>query len=294
MGEQPMDPEMKALLEGIEVPDEDVEVIREIGASKGAPKSLAEAAAAVEDWTNTGPLQDRKYSTDERPPDAVFRRRTSTTVLGMLVVALVAIVGYRVTRPPPPIVVGDPLDFVTVMAPLAAAGPAMEPEWSIPRGASDSLSERGRAVRVGSLLVEFERANLRGDSTAQVFADAVSALVSDVPDGGVDVAAVFASGGDGARSAEARHALAPFVRAAPMALGGWVQAARVAALAGDAGFFASQQSRGAVLQLVALKGLTPEAEAVCDRLDTLLHRRGRPDFSAVSAALEVVQRELAN
>ena len=293
MSEQPLDADVKALLDGIHAPDEAAEVVRDISVPRGAPKTLAEAAAAVSDWTNTGPLQDRKYSTDERPPLEAARRRASFYVLGVLALALIGIVGFRVTRKPPPIVLGDPTDFIAVLAPAAAAGPTVQPEWSIPRGASDSLTERGLAVRIGALLVEYERASAREDSTAQVFADAIAALVAAVPDG-ADVAAVFATGGKDARAPEARHALAPYARAAPMALGGWVQAARVAASARDAGFFESRESKSGLAYLLALTGFTPEVEAARDRLDTLLHRRGRPDFSAVGDALELIQRELAN
>lgn len=293
MSEKPLDADLKALLDGIQAPNEEVEIVHEIGASPGTPKSLAEAAAAVADWTNVGPLHDRKYSTDERPPLDVVRRRASAYVLGVLAVALVGIVGFRLTRKPPPIVLGDPVDFVAVLSPVAAGGPTVQPEWSIPRGASDSLTERGLSVRVGALLVEYERASARDDSTAQVFADAIAALVAAVPDG-AEVAAIFATGGKEARSPEARHALAPYARAAPMALGGWVQAARVAASAADAGFFESRESKSGLAYLLALTGFTPEVETARDRLDTLLHRRGRPDFSAVGDALELIQRELAN
>lgn len=293
MAEKPLDPELQAMLKGIEVPDEDVEVVREIGAGPGAPKSLADAAAAVADWTNTGPLQDRKYSTDERPPLERARRKRTTIALVLLVVAFAGVVGFRFFRKPPPELPSDPIAFVAVLAPIAASGPAMAPQWSAPRGASDSLSERGLGVRIGALLVEYERAELRGDSTSQVSGDAISALLANLPDG-VDIAATYASGGVEARSSNARHALAPFVRAAPMSLGGWLQAARIATRAGDAGFFASKESRGELARLLALRGASPEVEAARDRLETLLRRRGRPDFAAVADALETVQRELAN
>ena len=293
MSDKPLDADLKALLDGIHAPDEAAEVVRDITAPRGAPKSLAEAAAAVADWTNTGPLQDRKYSTDVRPPLEAARRRASCYVLGVLAVAFVGIVGFRLTRKPPPIVLGDPIDFVAVLSPVAAGGPTVQPEWSIPRGASDSLTERGLSVRIGALLVEYERASARDDSSAQVFADAIAALVAAVPDG-ADAAAVFAAGGKEARAPEARRALAPYARAAPMALGGWVQAARVAASAADAGFFESRESKSGLAYLLALSGFTPEVETARDRLDTLLHRRGRPDFSAVGDALELIQRELAN
>jgi hypothetical protein len=180
--------------------------------------------------------------------------------------------------------------FVAVLSPAAAASAGLAPEWSVSRGVSDSLSERGRAVRIGALLVEFERAAARRDSTAPRWADAIAALLADQPDG-IEVAAIFAGGGDDARAPDARHKLAPLVRAAPMAVGGWLQAARVASAAGDAGFFASAKSRQSLAALLAMPGVPAEVQAARDRLEQLLSRRGRPAFAV---ALQLIQSELAN
>ena len=293
MSDRPLDPErLKELIGEIDPLVDEVEVVHEIGASGKNAKSMEEiaAAAVAEIEKNTGPR--RKYSTDERP-ELAPRRRWSSVLLAALVMTFSGVVGYRFFRPPSPVLPSDPIAFIGVLSAAAAAKPTVEPEWSVPRGASDSLSERGMAIRIGALLVEYERAAARGDSTAQVFGDAISALVTNVPDG-IDVATIFAAGGADARSSTARHALAPLVRVAPMALGGWLQAARVAASAGDAGFFVSRESRAGLTQLLALRSPSPEVEAARDRLDTLLHRRGRPDFAAVADALETIQRELAN
>lgn len=294
MSEKPLDPErLKELVGEIESPADESEFIHDIDASGHAPKSMAEiaAAAVAEIEKNTGPR--RKYSTDDGPGAVqVGRSRTSLFVLA-LVVAIAVGIGFKAFRKVPLPVPGDPVDLVAVLSPTAVAAASLAPEWSATRGVSDSLSERGRAVRIGSLLVEFERASVRGDSTAQHFADAIAALLVDQPDG-AEVAAVYAAGGDNARLPDARHALAPLARAAPMAVGGWLQAGRVAAAAGDAGFFASVKSRESVMQLLAMRGTTSEVDAARDRLDTLLSRRGRPDFAIVADALELLQRELAN
>ncbi|MDP1861959.1 MAG: hypothetical protein Q8K82_25085, partial [Gemmatimonadaceae bacterium] len=226
------------------------------------------------------------------PPDVVIRRkRTSYVVLAMVCAGAVFAWSRVLHRPPP--VPSDPVELVTVLSPAAGASPALAPEWSVVRGVSDSLSERGRATRIGALLVEFERAWVRNDSSAQAAGDAIAALLANEPDG-AEVGALFAGGPAEARLPSARHALAPHVRAAPMGVGGWLQAARVAAAAGDAGFFAGTQSKESLALLLDMPGVTPDVQAARDRLDTLLRRRGRPDFAAVSDALELLQRELAN
>lgn len=187
-----------------------------------------------------------------------------------------------------------------MLSPAAAAGPALAPEWDVVRGVSDSLSERGRAVRVGALLVEFERAWLRGDASSEAPGDAIAALLASQSDG-AEVGGLFAGGPVAARLPGARHALAPLVRAVPMGIGGWLQAARVAAAAGDVGFFAGTRSKESLALLLAAPGVTPETQAARDRLDKLLQRRGRPDFGAVAGGVgggaegvgELVRREVA-
>lgn len=234
----------------------------------------------------------RKYSDNERPPDVVIRRKRTSYVVLAMVCAIAVFVWSRVLHRSPP-VPSDPVELVTVLSPAASAGPALTPEWSVVRGVSDSLSERGRATRIGALLVELERAWVRNDSSAQAPGDAIAALLANQPDG-AEVGALFAGGPAEARAPLARRALAPLVRAAPMGVGGWLQAARVAAAAGDAGFFAGTRSKESLALLLAMPGVTPDVQAARDRLDKLLHRRGRPDFAAVSDALELLQRELAN
>jgi hypothetical protein len=269
-------------------PEEDV---REIAASPDALKgTLAEAAAtAMAQLKASGP--GGGVATPPPPPPVSRRRRVGPLVLVYLL-GIVSGAGVERFRRAPEVPPPDPLQLIAILSPAAAAAASAAPEWSAYAG-GDLLSERGRAIRLGGLLVEFERAAARGDSAAQVFAEAISAIVVEIPDG-TDVATLYAAGGDRARSSSTRRALYSFARAAPLALGAWIQAARVAAAAGDAGFFASRKSREELAYLLRLPGITPEASAARDRLETLLTRRGLPDFGAVSGALEVVQRELAN
>lgn len=232
----------------------------------------------------------RVYSTDERPPDVVIRRsRVSTVVLGLLIVAAVFTWKHVLTPPPPPIP-GDPVDVVAVLSPAARLAAPLPFEWST---AGADLGERARAIRIGGLIVELERAAGRGDSTvARRFADDIAALVAGLPDG-AEAAGLFASVAT-ARLLSSRHALAPFARAAPMALGAWLQGARVAAGNGDVGFFASRQSKESMRLLALIPGASPEVTAASERLETILQRRGLPDFGAAMGALDLLQRELAN
>lgn len=292
MRKKPLDLErLKELVGEPDAPADADEFVHEIaatGSRRSVRKLAATAVAAIE--ADVGPR--RKYSSAVRPPLLEVNRRRTSYYLLALVTLVATIAWYRALHRPPP-VPSDPISFVAVLSPAAATSVGLAPEWSVTRGVSDSLSERGRAVRIGSLLVEFERAAARRDSTAQRWADAIAALLTDQPDG-VDVAAIFAVGGDAARTPDARHKLAPLVRAAPMAVGGWLQAARVAAAAGDAGFFASARSRQSLAALLAMPGVSAEVQAARNRLQQLLSRRGRPAFAVVADALQLIQSELAN
>jgi hypothetical protein len=268
--------------------DDFVHEIAPVRSPKSLEKLTAAAVAAIE--ADVGPR--RKYSPSVRPPALQVNRKRTSYYLLVLVTLVATIAWYRALHRPPP-VPSDPIALVAVLSPAAAASVALAPEWSVTRGLSDSLSERGRAVRIGSLLVEFERAAERRDSTAQRWADAIAALLTDQPDG-VEVAAIFASGGDAARTPDTRHKLAPLVRTAPMAVGGWLQAARVASAAGDVGFFASAKSRQSLAALLAMPGVSAEVQAARNRLQELLSRRGRPAFAVVGDALQLIQSELAN
>jgi hypothetical protein len=280
---------LRHLVGGHEGPKRRTSGTREIGGS--AELSMDElAAAAIADIESNKPR--RKYSTDDRPPEVhIGRSRVSTVILGVLIVVAV-FVARNALKPLPPPIPGDPVEVAAVLSPAARAASALVPEWTSAHGPNGPIGERERAIRIGGLIVEMERAVARDDSTAQVYSDAISALLSEVPDG-AEVAGLFATV-DEARLLTSRRALAPFAREAPMALGAWLQGARVAAAAGDVGFFASLRSKESMRLLLGLPSVSPEVETARGMLDTILRRRGRPDFVAVSGALEVLQRELAN
>jgi len=292
MADHPLDDErLRELITDGTPPVSDGDTVRDIGGAERQRLDALADAAVADIEAERGPR--RKYSTDERPPDVVIRTRRIESYLALaLVSGVAAFAWYRALHRPPP-VPGDPVEFVAILSPQAASSPALAPEWDVVRGVSDSLTERGRAVRVGGLLIEFERSWVRDDSSARRSADAIAALLVDQPDG-AEVAGIFASGNVEARLPTTRHDLAPLVRVAPMGIGGWLQAARVAAAMGDAGFFTSARSRESMRLLLDMPAVTPDVQTARDRLNELLARRGRPDFAAASGLLESLQRELAN
>ncbi len=292
MPDKPLDIErLKELVGQPQASADGDEFVHQIAAPRRKPESVDQLAAAAVAAIEASRGPRRQYSSDA-PPVMVIDRKRGSYVFLAIAIGVAIWVGLRLVHRTPP-VPSDPVELVAALSPRTVATPGLAPDWDAVRGASESLGERARAVRIGALLVEFERASVRDDSTAQPAAEGIAALLVNEVDG-AEVAGIFAGGGREARSPEARHKLAPLVRAAPMGVGAWLQASRVAAAAGDIGFFAGVRSRESLALLLAMPGITPDVEAARDRLDTLLHRRGRPDFAAVADALALIQRELAN
>ena len=148
MRDKPLDLErLKELVGEPAAPAGEDEFVHEIAPARSptsVEKLAAAAVAAIE--ADVGPR--RKYSSAVRPPALEVNRKRTSYYLLALVTLVAAIVGYRTLHRPPP-VPSDPIALVAVLSAAAAAsaGPA---EWSATRGVSDSLSERGRAMRSGA------------------------------------------------------------------------------------------------------------------------------------------------
>jgi hypothetical protein len=175
---------------------------------------------------------------------------------------------------------------------LATTGTALPADWDpspwgSTRSASDPMTPRARAVRIGARLVELELA-LRGqDPAAARTAAQVGLLLGELPGSGPAVS-IF-------RDIQAR-AGAPWAElepqmeqgseaAAAMAgeddvrLGAWLQAARIAAGRRDIEFFRTRATSAA---LDPLQG-DPATRAAAERIRTLTSTEGTPDWDALSA-----------
>lgn len=212
------------------------------------------------------------------------------------------------TAPPTPDAVapapnGMP-SYVALLAPEArAAGLPAGWEgrpWRTTRGAGDPLTPEARGVRVGARLTDMELAVAAGDAAAaRGTAAEVAALLDEVPGGGAAAAAYRALGGSGMLSvgapgaaalARARRDAALVAGAGDVALGAWLEAARVAAARRDAAFFQTAESRAALGRVRGSGGV--ETQGAADRVAAAAGREP-PAWERLGAELTMLLRTLA-
>ena len=170
----------------------------------------------------------------------------------------------------------DPARFVALLAaPSASLPPAWDGRpWTTTRGAGDPLTAASRAARLGARLVDLELAVRTRDARTAPLAAEVAVLLRDVP-AGSPAAAIYR---DVSRSAGAPSdslaellerggvAAAALVGVEPVALGAWVETARLAAATHDIHFFRDDASRDALTRVSQLPDIAPSARAMLDRV----------------------------
>lgn len=142
--------------------------------------------------------------------------------------------------------------------------------WPTSRGGGDGLSDDARAVRAGAYMVDLELAIRARDAAAtrQLVADA-QALMQNGSMGGMvssSLAPIAAgAGGDPSELVpqlnEASATAAGLLDGERLALGAWLEAARVAAVHEDAQFFREARSRRTLSRADALVGDNEQARA---------------------------------
>lgn len=200
-----------------------------------------------------------------------------------------AIVGAPAPNGPP--------SYVALLAP-EARGAGLPPAWDgtpwrTTRGAGDPLTPEARAVRVGARLTDLElAAAARDTASVRAVAAEVAALLDEVP-GGAGAAAGYRALGtsaaaDGAALARTRRDAALVAGEEFVALGMWIEAARVAAARRDAGFFRTAESRAALGRArgsVAGRALAPD---VMPRLERALDGGGDPAWADTQRGLSAL------
>jgi hypothetical protein len=210
-------------------------------------------------------------------------------MLGAVAAGLVGIAVLRTSMAPPSTVVADVTGGLT-------AAPLGVPEWNAVRSSDGALTDRGRAVRMGVLLVQYEFAARRGDSAAASRAAMITALLDGVPGGSAaamrwrEVAGRARQPDQQARAADVSVAQS-LVDPELVRLGAWLESARAAAAVGQAAWFDANDATP-VARAAKSGAATPgerEALAAVERA-----MKGRPlDLAAVSATIIAAERVLA-
>ncbi len=182
---------------------------------------------------------------------------------------------------------------------LAATGTALPTDWDpspwgSTRSATDAMTPRARAIRIGARLVELELA-LRGqDPAAAGTAAQVATLLGELRGAGPAVSRFRQiQERAGAPWPELEPLMEEASDAADLAgeddvrLGAWLQAARIAAGRRDAGFFGTRAAEAALDHLQD----DPANRDAGERIRTLTSAEGTPDWNTVASHLsEILDR----
>ncbi|MEO6525470.1 MAG: hypothetical protein ABIP93_02485 [Gemmatimonadaceae bacterium] len=146
--------------------------------------------------------------------------------------------------------------------------------WGTTRGASDPLTPEARAVRVGSRVTDLElAAGARDTAATRAIANEVAALLEEVPGAGA-VSSTYRSFAGAAADTEAlsraRRDAALVAGQDDLALGLWLEAARVAAARRDSAYFGRPESRASLARARGSRAVQSLAPASMSTLDAAL------------------------
>lgn len=204
--------------------------------------------------------------------------RWAAPAAGLLAAGLVGVLVLRPSR-------GDSVvaDVTRDLHGVALAPPA----WTATRAIDSPITERGRAVRLGVLLVQHALLSRTADRAATDRAREIAALLEGIP-GGSAVAGEWRGGASVPRDAAARaESLADpdFVR-----FGAWLESARTAAAARDTAWFETH-GVGPVERVRAASDLSAAGREVISAVRRTASARPL-DFAAVSAIVVAAEGEL--
>lgn len=307
MNDPAMDPQrIAAMLDGRLDAADRQRLIEELAASDDALGAYADAAAVLRELERDGVIEPRatdaeSAATAPAPPFAARAQRPTTVtplagapgrkrttsrgrivrwaaLAAGIVVMIAAPVLWQRSRsdariPAEPGGVVSYVAFLAADARAAGLPPGWDgTPWGSTRGAGDPLTPEERGVRIGARLTDLELAAASGDSaSARAIAREVAALLEEVPGAGAagsTYRAFAASAADRQALARARRDAALVAGEDDVALGLWLETARVAAARRDTAYFRAPGSRAARARgSRAVQALAPASMA---RLDSAL------------------------
>ena len=236
---KPSAEQLAMLLDNRLDPAERARILAQLENDPEAREILADAAAALGEL-NTATESGRNVQ-PTKPALRVEPRLRRELLLAIAAVLIIAIVLplTRVGRTPANL---PPVQTIALGLESSSPGMTVSHPWREFRGAAEPISARARAVRVGALLADLELATTGHDTAATVIAAQAAALLSAYPGGGIvaDRYRVLAQSpalGDVAARNRAANLAEVLAGEREVRLGGWLEAARVAAAGHDSAFF---------------------------------------------------------
>ena len=213
------------------------------------------------------------------------KRRTRMWIISSLALVAASFVGVLALRSER----YQPLVLVQAIPDRASAPDA--PSWGVTRGAPTDISDRARSIRVGALLTDVELASLRGRPTG-IYTSAIATLIEPMPVAAPLVTALRHSAPlvTDSRRELGRQILAAVDETLARA-GAYLEAGRIAAAAGDIGFF-DRASAQPLSSLERDPQLDASSRAAIQRVQRLIDARPH-NATAIHAAIEELLLSLA-
>jgi hypothetical protein len=229
-----------------------------------------------------------------RPRPTSVWREILIAIVAVLVIA-VALKLSKVSRTTDEL---PPIDQVVATLPAAATSTEWRQRPWAEFQADHPLSSRGRAVRVGALIIELEAVAMSGDSTAGRLAGQVSKLLDAIPNGNAVGNAYRALAdaealADSAKRAEAARAAETLAGSTNVRLGAWLEAGRIAAAHNDTAFFSRPDTWTTLWVARGAAGEDANTRASVTVLSAYI-AEPRRDSRRIAVALDALLRALAN
>jgi len=224
-------------------------LIAQLESDPDAREILADAAATLGEL-NVGTASER-HTQVAKPALRAEPRLRRELLLAIAAVLIIAIAlplarGVRAPAALPPV-----QNLAFELEGSTSPGSLVTHPWRQLRGAAQPMSARARAVRLGALLTDLEVAATAHDTAAVIIAAQVAAILADYPGGGAvaDSYRAFAQSqalGDVSARNRAAHLVEVLAGEGELRLGGWLEAARIAAARQDSAFFDRPTTRVAI------------------------------------------------
>lgn len=216
-------------------------------------------------------------------------------------------------------------DYATLLFDPDGAGLPVElaPAWTASDSSTASISRNARAVRIGARLIDLEIAararNVHGIAAyydqdpwsiavvqanaalAATFAGELASNLDHVPQGAYTAYLFRYTESEGQRVATIDQGVITLARRQTLyfrptfiALGNWLEAARVAALRGDRNFLARSESVAEATKAPSISGLSPAGRVALERVRALMPTDSTADLGSLERALTDALRTLSN
>lgn len=268
------------------------------GATPEAPLApVARDAADNEPEPEPGVIPLRRAERAPRRLDPRWVAAIAAVLAGVMLIPF----ALRSVRGGP---VREPSQAVAMLENPAAGLPAGHEDnhpWNRTRGGGGPSTEDRLAVQLGAYMVDLEVAvHARDSARTWLLAQRAEALVSDVTVGGLLTPSLqqIAAQAGGEPSAvlpdveAANETAADLLSADWFALGAWAEAARLAVVRQDAGFFRSARTRRTLDRAEELVGDHAEARNALDGIGAAAEA-DPPDWDALKTAVDALLKAVA-